>query len=110
VLRGTNNPTQGLLGKSKLAQYASKEGQVLQIEPDTTYEKYKESSYVSDRPSDHSNQLGHLSHLESCCLSHQKLKNFNSIQCRLSRKKYFSCVGTIQRICLSSDDFSCLLL
>jgi hypothetical protein len=49
------NPTQGLLGKSKLAQHAYEEGhemrwkeaKVLQIKPNTTYRKYKESAHMS---------------------------------------------------------------
>jgi hypothetical protein len=47
--------TQGLLEKSKLAQHAYgeghkicwKEAKVLQIEPNTTYRKYKESAHMS---------------------------------------------------------------
>jgi hypothetical protein len=69
------NLTQGLLEKSKLAQYAYeechkicwkewKEAKVLQIETNTTYREYKESSHVSDRSSTQSTQLGHLSHLD----------------------------------------------
>jgi hypothetical protein len=49
------NLTQGLLEKSKLAQHAyeedhkicRKEANVLQIEPNTTYRKYKESALMS---------------------------------------------------------------
>jgi hypothetical protein len=49
------NLTQGLLDKSKLAQPAHEEGhklcwneaKVLQIEPKTTYRKYKESAHMS---------------------------------------------------------------
>jgi hypothetical protein len=49
------NLTQGLLEKSKLAQHAHEEGhricwkevKVLQIEPNTTYRKYKESAHMS---------------------------------------------------------------
>jgi hypothetical protein len=49
------NLTQGLLEKSKLAQHAHEEGRkiclkevkVLQIEPNTTYRKYKESAHMS---------------------------------------------------------------
>jgi predicted GIY-YIG superfamily endonuclease len=56
------NLTQGLLEKSKLVQHAYEEGhkicsnevKVLQIERSTMYRKYKESTHVSDRPS---NQL-----------------------------------------------------
>jgi hypothetical protein len=53
------NLTHGLLEKSKLAQYAYKEGhricwkeaKVLHIEPNNTYRKYKESTHMS--PVDH---------------------------------------------------------
>jgi hypothetical protein len=49
------NLTQGLLEKSELAQYAYEEGhkicwneaKVLQVEPNTTYRKYKESAHMS---------------------------------------------------------------
>jgi hypothetical protein len=49
------NLTQGLLDKSKLAQHAYEEGhkicwkdaKVLQIEPNATYRKYKESAHMS---------------------------------------------------------------
>jgi hypothetical protein len=49
------NLTQGLLEKTKLAQYAYEEGhkicwnevKVLQIESNTTYRKYKESAHTS---------------------------------------------------------------
>jgi hypothetical protein len=67
------NLTQGLLKKLKLDQHAYKEGhkicwkevKVLWIEPNTTYSKYKESTYISGRASDQSTQLGCLSHLDS---------------------------------------------
>jgi hypothetical protein len=55
------NLTQGLLEKSKLAQHAYKDchkicwngAKVLQIEPNTTYRKYKEFAHLSlvDHPS-----------------------------------------------------------
>jgi hypothetical protein len=46
---------QGLLEKSKLNQHANEEGhkvcwkeaKILQIEPNTTYRKYKESAHIS---------------------------------------------------------------
>jgi hypothetical protein len=49
------NLTQGLLGKSKLAQHAYEAGhkirwneaRVLQIEPNTTYRKHNESAHMS---------------------------------------------------------------
>jgi hypothetical protein len=49
------NLTQGLVEKSKLPQHACEEGhkicwkeeKVLQIEPNTTYRKYKESAHMS---------------------------------------------------------------
>jgi hypothetical protein len=62
-----------LLEKSKIAQHVYKEGhkicwnelKVLQIEWNTAYRKYKESAHVSDRPSDQSSRLEHLSHMDS---------------------------------------------
>jgi hypothetical protein len=69
---------------------------VLQIEPRTMYRKYKESTHVSDRPSDQSTHLGHLSHLDSHYHRKKKnkkqktknknKKNYKSIQCRLYMK------------------------
>jgi hypothetical protein len=55
VKENKHNITQGLLAKSKLSQHACKEGhkmcwkeaKVLQIEPYTTYRKYKESARMS---------------------------------------------------------------
>jgi hypothetical protein len=71
--------TEGLLEKSKLAQHAYEEGhnicwneaKVLQIEPNTTYKKYKKSAHMSDGPSDRSTQFGPLTHLDPP-LSQQK--------------------------------------
>jgi hypothetical protein len=69
-----HNLTQGLFEKSKLAQHAHKVGhkiywnkaRVLQLEPNTTYRKYKESSpHVSAGSSNQPTQFGHLSNLES---------------------------------------------
>jgi hypothetical protein len=104
------NLTQGLSEKSKFAQHTyeeahiicSNEARVLQIEPNTTYRKYKESTPVSDRPSDQSTLLGHLSLVDSRYHSRSK-KNYNSILCGLSGEIYVVCVGTIWRICISSD-------
>jgi hypothetical protein len=53
-----------------------------------------------DRPSDQATQLGHLSHLNSIITA--EVKNYNSIQCRISAKICYFYVGTIQRISLSS--------
>jgi hypothetical protein len=36
----------------------------------------------------------------------QKQKNYNSVQCRLRGESCVFGVGTIQRICLSSDNFN----
>jgi hypothetical protein len=60
--------------------------------------------HCSARPSDQSTQLGHLSHLDS--------DNYRSRSQKTTAPsgvhwvgKLCLCVGTIQRICLSSDDF-----
>jgi hypothetical protein len=42
-----------------------KRSEVLQIELNATYKKYKQSAHVSGSSSDQSTQLGHLSHLDS---------------------------------------------
>jgi hypothetical protein len=52
---GNEKKTKGLLEKSKVAQHAYEEGhkicwneaEVLQIEPNTIYRKYKESAHMS---------------------------------------------------------------
>jgi hypothetical protein len=46
--------------------------------------------HVSDKQSDQSNQVGHLSHLDSRSHSRSK-KNYNSVQCRLRGNFVFSC-------------------
>jgi hypothetical protein len=90
--------TQGLLENLKLAQHAYEEGHkmcwneenVLQIEPNTTYRKYKESVHISDRPSDELTQLGHLSHLDSHCHSRSpKTTTPSSVNC--VGEFFFSC-------------------
>jgi hypothetical protein len=83
------NLTQCLLEKSKLAQHAHKEGhnicwneaKVLQIQPNTTYRKYKKSAQVSliDHPITQPSDIS----LIWTPLSQQKWKKYNSIQCRL---------------------------
>ncbi|PNF20841.1 hypothetical protein B7P43_G12067 [Cryptotermes secundus] len=91
-----HNYTQGLLGKSKLAQHAYEEGHkicrkevnVLHIEANITYRKYKESIHVSERSSDQSAQLGHPSHMDfhHCSRSQQICI---STKCRLNMKMVF---------------------
>jgi hypothetical protein len=61
----------------------------------------KHHLHVSDRPSGKSTQLW-TSLTSELTLSQQKSENYNSVQCRVSGKIVF---GTIQRICLSSDEF-----
>jgi hypothetical protein len=67
------NLTQGLFEKSKLAQNECEEGHkicwkeanVLQIELNTTYRKYKEYAHMAltNHPTNQSTLLGHLSNL-----------------------------------------------
>jgi hypothetical protein len=90
------NFAQSLLEKSEFVQHAYKEGhkirwkevKVLQIEPNTTYRKYMESAHMSltDHP-----------------ISQPSLDII--IKCRLSREICVFYIGTIQKICLFSDDF-----
>jgi hypothetical protein len=79
------NLTQGLLEKSKLVQHAYEEGhkicwievKVLQIEPNTAYRKYKESTHI------HSVNLAWTSLPSGLPLLQQKSKNYKFSQCRL---------------------------
>jgi hypothetical protein len=99
------NLTQGLLGKSKLAQHAYEEGnkirwneaKVLQIEPNIIYKKYKESTHMSllDHPISQSSL--DISPIWPP-LSQQRSRNYNSVKRRLSGKICFSCIGTIRSI------------
>jgi hypothetical protein len=98
----TYNLTQGFLEKSKLARHVYEElhklcwneAKVLQIEPNTTYRKYKESAHMS--------LLDHLISQPSLDTSgpplSQKSRNYKSVKCRLIGKNYFSCVSTIRSI------------
>jgi hypothetical protein len=64
---------------------------------------YGQTSYHFGRPSDQSAQLGHLSHLDSGYRGRsQNTTTPSNVDC--VRKLCF-CVGTMQRICLISDDF-----
>jgi hypothetical protein len=104
------NLTQALLEKSKLAQYAyekdhkicRKEAKVLQIERNTAYRKYKESAHMS--------LIDHLISQPSLdifsiwtAIIVAEVKNYNSVQCRVSGKIVFFYVGTIQRIYFTTD-------
>jgi hypothetical protein len=87
------NLNQGLLEKSKLSRaYAVghkicwKETKVLQIEPNTTYRKYKKSAHMS---------LVHLRSVNPAWaplpLLQQKSENYSSVQCRFYVKTVFLC-------------------
>jgi hypothetical protein len=99
------NLTQRLLEKSKLAQHAYEEGhkicwneaKVLQIEPNIIYRKYKESAHMSliDHPI--SQPSLDISPIWTPVII-AEVKSYNSVQCRLSGKICFSCVGTIRSI------------
>jgi hypothetical protein len=106
------NLTEVFFEKSKLAPHAYgeshkicwNEAKVLQIEPNTPYRKYKESTHVS--------LVDHLISQHSLDISPiltpaitAELKNYQSVQCRLSGEICVSCVGTIRRIRVSSDGF-----
>jgi hypothetical protein len=57
----------------------------------------------SCRPSDQSTQLGHLSHLDSYCHSRSQRTPILSSVSYVWKLCFY--VGTIQRICICSDDF-----
>jgi hypothetical protein len=87
------NMTQGLLEKSKLAQHAYeenhrifwKEAKVFQIEPNTTYKNTRNPpTYVCWTIRSVNPVWTSLPSVFS--LSQQKSRDYNSVQCRLSRK------------------------
>jgi hypothetical protein len=92
------NLTQGLLEKSKLAQHAYeedhkicwKEAKVLQIEPNTTYRKYKESAHMSVIDHFVSQPSLNVSSIWTSIIT-AEVKNYNSVQCRLGGKIVFLC-------------------
>jgi hypothetical protein len=106
------NLMQGLLEKSKLAQYAYEEGhkicwkevKALQTELNTTYRKYKESTNMS--LIDQLINTAWTSLSSALPLLQRKSENYNSAQGRLCVKVVFY-VGTIQRIFLFSDNLYC---
>jgi hypothetical protein len=67
----------------------------LQIEPNTTYRKYKESAHMS--LTDHTNNEPSLdiSPIWTSVIT-AELKTYNSVKCSLSGKLCFSCVGAIR--------------
>jgi hypothetical protein len=77
-----------------------KEAKVLQIETNTTYRRRKESAhtYLVDHT-----QLGHLSHLDSRYHSRSRKTTTPSRVSYVWKLCFY--LGTIQRICLVSDDF-----
>jgi hypothetical protein len=85
------NLTQGLLETSELAQHAYEEGhevcwkdaKVLQVEPNTTYRKYKHSAHMSllDHPISQPS-LDISPHWTPVITA--EVKNYISVQCRLS--------------------------
>jgi hypothetical protein len=80
--------TQGLLKKIKIShEICWNEAKVLQIEPNTTYRKYKESAHVSAGPSDQSTQFGHLSHLHDMDYE----ESTDSVVCNCDHKEWFEC-------------------
>jgi hypothetical protein len=95
--------TQGLLEKSKMAQHAYEEGhkicwkeaKVLQIEPNATYRKYKESPHMSLAAHPISQPSLDISPIWTPSLK-QKSENYNSSLFRIHGKLCFSCVSTTQ--------------
>jgi hypothetical protein len=90
---------------TKKAKCCWNEAKVLKTEPNATYRKYKESAHRSliDHPI--SQPSLDISPIWTHVITAEIKKNYNSVQCRLSGKINVFCVGTIQRISLSSDDF-----
>jgi hypothetical protein len=68
-----------------------KEAQVLQIEPNTTYRKYKESAHMSPIAHPISQPSLDTSPIWTPVIAAEVKKNYNSIQCRLSGKIVFLC-------------------
>jgi hypothetical protein len=99
--------TQSLLEKSKLAQHVYEEGhkicwkeaKVLQIEPNVTYIKQGICPHVSDRSSDQSTHLGHISHLDPRYHSRSQI-TATPAECRLSGKICVFYIGIKQNLAL----------
>jgi hypothetical protein len=106
------NLTQGLLEKSKLAQHAYeenhkicwKEAKVLQIKPNGTYRKCKESEHMvlSYHPISHSRF--HISPIWTLIIAAQVSELNILANVHYSEKYAFSGIA-IQRICGFSEDF-----
>jgi hypothetical protein len=109
--------TEGLIEK-KITQYSYEEthricwkgAKVLQVEPNTTYTKYKESVHVSlvDHPISQASL--DISHLDSNYRIRSQKTVTPFIVDYLGKLCFY--IGIIQRICLFSDDFysdSCLV-
>jgi hypothetical protein len=104
------NLTEGLLGKSKFTQHAYEdvhkicwtEAKVLQVEPNTTHRKYKESAHMSliDHP------FGQPRLDISPIWTPTMAAEVRKLQLRPMFTTCENCfyVGSMQRICLFSDD------
>jgi hypothetical protein len=85
------NLTHGLLENYKLAQHTNEEGhkiywneaKVLQIEPNTTHRKYKESNHMSLLDHPISQPSLDISPIWTQIITAED-KNYSSVQCRLS--------------------------
>jgi hypothetical protein len=99
------NLTQGLLEKSKLSQHAYEEGhkiccceaKILQIEPNTTYKKYKETAHISllDHPISQSSL--DISPICNPVIT-AEVKKLQLRQVWIEWENSFSCVDTIRSI------------
>jgi hypothetical protein len=107
------NLTQGLLQKSKLAQRSYEEGhricwneaKVLQIEPNTTCRKYKESVHMPllDHPISERNL--DISPIWTPVITAEVKKKKPQLRpVQIEWENLCVCVGTIRRIYISSDD------
>jgi hypothetical protein len=97
------NLTQCLLEKSKLSQHAYEEGhkicwsepKVLQIEPNTTHKKYKESTHMSLLDHQISQPSLDISPIWTPVISAEVKEQ---LQVQIEWENMFSCVGTIRSI------------
>jgi hypothetical protein len=69
-----------------------KEAKILQIEPNTTYRKYKESADMSLLDQPISQPSLDISSIWTPVITAEE-KNYNSVQCRLSGEISVFCVG-----------------
>jgi hypothetical protein len=75
----------------KNTKYVGKKAKVLQIEPNTTYRKYKESAHISVIDYPISQSTLDMSPIWTPIAAAEVKRNYNSVQCRLTAKHMFLC-------------------